>query len=313
MSNLQSFQWYGSRPPLPSRVLDALVQTCGSTVFELDVLWVLYIHDGSCWPTENRSSGVLASDEDASRYLAQLPNLQTLLLAGNIRHLPIYTRSDAHAMIKTCIENAPNTVRSLSMWGHPVWATPLHVLSGLHTLSLIAPGGLDGIGTIFTFCAQLHTLDIVTDSTECAPQMRAALEAAPTDALPHLTSFRFVSRGPEMVIVDLGPFAAFLRGRRGMRRLDLGFHAPFEGLADYARLLDIVAELPQLEVVGLALFGMDAFTQEHLRLLDASLPRGMSALLLSWAFKMDGAVGTRDWAAMVCTKASAIGFGLLCR
>ncbi|KAL1938401.1 hypothetical protein VTO73DRAFT_11641 [Trametes versicolor] len=281
MVNLQSFQWYGSRPPLPSTVLDALAQTCGSTVLELDVF------------------GVLASDEDASRYLAQFRNLKTLSLAGNLRHLPIYTRSDAGAMLKTCIENAPDTLRSFSMWGRSVWATPLHVLSGLHTLSLIAPGGLDGIGTIFTVCTQLRTLDIVTDSTECAPQMRAALEAAPTDALPHLTSFRFVSRGPEIVIVDLGPFAAFLRGRREMRRLDLGFHAPFEGLDDYARLLDIIAGLPQLEVVGLVLLGMDAFTQEHLRLLDASLPRGMSALLLSWAFEMDGAVLTRDWAAML--------------
>lgn len=216
-------------------------------------------------------------------------------------------------MLKTCIENAPDTIRSLSLWGRSVWATPLHVLSGLHTLSLIAPGGLDGIGAIFTLCAQLRSLDIVTDNTECAPQMRAALEATPTDALPHLTSFRFVSRGPEIVIVDLDPFAAFFRGRRGMRRLDLGFCAPFEGLEHYAELLDIIAGLPQLEVVGLALFGMDAFTGEHLRLLDASLPRGMSALLLSWAFKMDGAVPMRDWAAMVCTEASVVSFGLLCR
>lgn len=98
--------------------------------------------------------------------MAQFPNLQTLSLAGNLRHLPIYTRSDPDAMVKTCIENAPDTIRSLSIGGHSVWATPLHVLSGLHTLSLIAPGGLDGIGAVFTLCAQLRILDIVTDDTE---------------------------------------------------------------------------------------------------------------------------------------------------
>lgn len=197
------------------------------------------------------------------------------------------------------MQHTPNTLLRLSVWQDTVWDTPLRVLSGLQELSMYNPCSLDRLDVIFAHCPRLRSLNITITSPTCVPQMLAVLEAAPSDTLPHLISFKFVCTG-DAGIVDSGPFSAFLGNRPAMRRLDLRFNECFRGVVDYTRFLDIFAGLPQLEIVGLTLAGSHC-SQEHLRLLDARLPRGLSALLLTWAFiPVDDDVMVTDWITMVC-------------
>ncbi len=206
--------------------------------------------------------------------------------------------------IKTCVQHSPHTLLRLSVWQDAVWDTPLRVLSGLQELSMYNPCSLDRLDIIFAQCPRLRSLNLTITSPTCVPQALAVLEAAPSNALPHLTSFKFVCTDDSGVI-NLGPFFAFLGNRPAMRRLDLRFNELFRGMVDYTRFLDIFAGLPQLEVVGLTLAG-SYFSREHLRLLDARLPRGLSALLLTWAFiPVDDDVMVRDWIAMVCISSAA--------
>lgn len=197
------------------------------------------------------------------------------------------------------MQHTPNTLLRLSVWQDTVWDTPLRVLSGLQELSMYNPCSLDRFDAIFAHCSRLRSLNITITSPSCVPQVLTVLEAAPSNTLPHLTSFKFVCTG-DSGIVDSGPFSAFLGDRAAMRRLDLRLNECFRGVVDYTRFLDIFAGLPQLEIVGLTLAGSH-FSQEHLRLLDARLPRGLSALLLTWAFiPVDDDVMVTDWITMVC-------------
>lgn len=185
------------------------------------------------------------------------------------------------------------------MWQDAVWDMPLRVLSGLQELSMYNPCSLDRLDVVFAQCRQLRSLNIMIASPSCIPQVLAVLEAAPSNTLPHLISFKFICTG-DSGIVDSGPFSAFLGNRAAMRRLDLRFNECFRGVVDFMHFLDIFAGLPQLEVVGLTLAGSH-FSQEHLRLLDARLPGGLSALLLTWAFiPVDDDVVVGDWITMVC-------------
>lgn len=221
-------------------------------------------------------------------------------MAGDRRHLPIYTRLEYESRIKTCVQHTPDTLLRLSVWQDAVWDTPLRVLSGLQELSMYNPCSLDRLNVVFAQCPRLRSLNITIANQTCVPQVLAVLEAAPSNTLPHLTSFKFICTG-DSGIVDSGPFPAFLGNRPAMRRLDLRFNVCLRGVVDYTRFLDIFAGLPQLEVVGLTLVGGSDFSQEHLRLLDARLPRGLSALLLTWAFiPVDDDVMVADWIVMVC-------------
>lgn len=121
-------------------------------------------------------------------------------------------------------------------------------------------------------------------------------DAAP-DSLPHLTSFKFICCN-EAYILNPDLLIAFVRDRKGMRRLDLALNADFTGVDEYIQFLDVLADLPHLEVIGLQLWAESTFTQEHLRLLDERLPLRLSALFLTLEF-LASDVPTHDWISMV--------------
>ncbi|OJT03105.1 hypothetical protein TRAPUB_6333 [Trametes pubescens] len=278
LPHLRSFRWHGISPALTPAVLDALAKTCGRTLVELSV-------------------AAMINDDKAPQYLTQFKKLQALSLAGDMCNFPHYGNPEPESMVTACIQHVPLTVLRLSVLGDSVWDTPLRVLSGLYELSLQRPQSLDKLSVVFQHCSQLRTLNVLIDNVACKPQFIAALKAAP-DALPHLTSFKFIacSRGAFNIDPDL--FAAFLKDKKAMRRLDLTFYNPFKDIADYTRFLDMFASLPQLEVLGLVLKG-EKFTREHLQLFDERLPLGLSALLLSWEFRSVVDIQKEDWIAML--------------
>lgn len=240
----------------------------------------------------------MLNDEEAPRYLTQFKNLQALSLAGDMCNFPHYGNPEPESMVTACIQHVPLTVFRLSVLADSVWNTPLPVLSGLHELSLQRPQSLDKLSIVFQHCSQLRTLNVLIDNVACKQQFIAVLEAAPA-ALPHLTSFKFISCSREAPNINPDLFTAFLKNKKAMRRLDLRFYNRLEDVTDYARLLDMVASLPKLEVAGLVLRG-EKFTREHLQLLDERLPPGLTALLLNWEFSSaDDGVRKEDWIAMV--------------
>ncbi|KAH9851270.1 hypothetical protein C2E23DRAFT_886725 [Lenzites betulinus] len=284
LPHLRSFRWYGTSPLLTSSVLDALARTCGPTLAELSI-------------------SVFDWGEDASQYLAQFKNLQTLSLAGEPRQFPLYHRDEnVEPQLTALAKSAPDTLRCLSVWRDAVWASPPSVFSGLHELSLQDPNSFKSFGSVLEQCSQLRTLNILASNSECGPQLTTALKAAP-HALPHLASFKLICSGSASV-VDPDPIIAFLQGKIGMRRVDLALNKPFANMDAYTRFLDIFIALPRLEVVGLELQGKD-FTRGHMTLLDKCLPLRVSALLLTWGFRVvDDAVTTEDWTAMLKTRVS---------
>lgn len=248
-------------------------------------------------------SGVLGINQDASPYVAQFKALRTLSLTGDVIHFPISrgSKEDFRTMFTRCAQHVPSTLLHLSIWREGIWAIPLPVLSGLQELSMLDPTNLDRLGDIFGHCAQLRSLAIACIGADCGLEVLAALQAAP-NALPYLTSFKLVlSR--EAYIPDADPSIEFFKNKEGMRRLDLQFNRlyPFGDVDEYSRFLDIFAQLPQLQVVGLDLTG-PALRLEHLELLDERLPLGLSALLLKWSTYTSIASGidTQDWIDMVC-------------
>ncbi|EIW57068.1 uncharacterized protein TRAVEDRAFT_73320 [Trametes versicolor FP-101664 SS1] len=284
LPRLRVFQWYGFRPPLSTSVLGALARAAGSRLIKLDIC------------------GVLGINQDASPYVAQFKALRTLSLTGDVIHFPISrgSKEDFRIMFARCAQHVPSTLLHLSIWREGIWAIPLPVLSGLQELSMLDPTNLDRLGDIFGHCAQLRSLAIACIGADCGLEVLAALQAAP-NALPYLTSFKLVlSR--EAYIPDAGPFIEFFKNKEGMRRLDLQFNRlyPFGDVDEYSRFLDIFAQLPQLQVVGLDLTG-PALRLEHLELLDERLPLGLSALLLKWSTYTSIASGidTQDWIDML--------------
>lgn len=239
--------------------------------------------------------------EDASPYLAQFKNLQTLSLAGNSNHFPISTGygGDSEAILTTCAQHVPDNLRHLSLWRDAVWATPLRAFSGLHELSVMNPRSLDRLGVLFARCTQLRSLAITAGGANCESEVLAALQAAP-DALPHLTTFKLVLWG-EAFVADPSPFITFFHNKKGMRWLDLSLNYSFarDDMDTYTRFLDVFARLPQLEVVGLELQGQ-GFCSKHLQLLDERLPLGLTGLLLKWSFsRIEATIVERNWTNMV--------------
>ncbi|EIW57071.1 uncharacterized protein TRAVEDRAFT_73323 [Trametes versicolor FP-101664 SS1] len=283
--HLQSFQWYGSYPPIPTSVLQALAETSyASTLKEISIC------------------GILSFDGNASQYLAQFKSLQTLLVAGN-SNLDDYAQPTARLMLKDYVPHVHPTLRYLTLPGDSLWHAPQHVFSGLHELSLHNPASLEDFSVILQHCSQLQTLNLRIDNWDCSDELLAALEAAP-DSLPHLTSFKLLCDNDVFDFVPL-TLTTFFKNKPMMRRLDLRFELLFEDVDELAYFLDIIAGLPRLEVIGLRLECAD-FTHEHLQLLDARLPLHLSALLLAWAFDPDygsNTVAERDWIAMVRPKA----------
>lgn len=220
-------------------------------------------------------------------------------MAGNPNHFPISTgyRGDSEVMLATCAQHAPDTLRHLSIWRDAVWATPLRVLSGLHELSVMNPRSLDRLGVLFAHCTRLRSLAITADGANCESEVLAALQAAP-DALPHLTTFKLVLWG-EAFVAEPSPFITFFKNKKAMRRLDLSLNYPFDRMDTYTRFLDVFAQLPQLEVVGLELNG-ELFWSDHLRLLDEGLPLGLTGLLLKWSFpSVETTIAEQNWVNMV--------------
>lgn len=239
----------------------------------------------------------MLNDGEAPRYITQFKNLQVLSLAGDMCNFPHYGNPEPESMVTACIQHVPLTVLRLSVLADSVWNTPLPVLSGLHELSLQRPQSLDKLSIVFQHCSQLRTLNVLIDNVACKQQFIAVLEAAPA-ALPHLTSFKFISCSREAPNINPDLLAAFLKNK-AMRRLDLRFYNRLEDVTDYTRFLDMVASLPKLEVAGLVLRG-EKFTREHLQLLDERLPLGLSALLLNWQFRSAAdTIQKEDWIAMV--------------
>lgn len=239
--------------------------------------------------------------EDASPYLAQFKNLQTLSLAGNSNHFPISTGygGDSEAILTTCAQHVPDNLRHLSLWRDAVWATPLRAFSGLHELSVMNPRSLDRLGVLFARCTQLRSLAITAGGANCESEVLAALQGAP-DALTHLTTFKLVLWG-EAFVADPSPFITFFHNKKGMRWLDLSLNYSFarDDMDTYTRFLDVFARLPQLEVVGLELQGQ-GFCSKHLQLLDERLPLGLTGLLLKWSFsRIEATIVERNWTNMV--------------
>ncbi|EIW57067.1 uncharacterized protein TRAVEDRAFT_73319 [Trametes versicolor FP-101664 SS1] len=267
-----------------------LTKTCGPTLIELRVAAML-------------------NDGEAPRYITQFKNLQVLSLAGDMCNFPHYGNPEPESMVTACIQHVPLTVLRLSVLADSVWNTPLPVLSGLHELSLQRPQSLDKLSIVFQHCSQLRTLNVLIDNVACKQQFIAVLEAAPA-ALPHLTSFKFISCSREAPNINPDLLAAFLKNK-AMRRLDLRFYNRLEDVTDYTRFLDMVASLPKLEVAGLVLRG-EKFTREHLQLLDERLPLGLSALLLNWQFRSaDDTIQKGDWIAMLKRRPSLAYFHVL--
>lgn len=237
-----------------------------------------------------------------SSYRPEFVRLQSLTLRGSSRQFPRHIIPEIERKIKACVVRAPATLRRLSVSVYSLLDAPLHMLSGLHTLSLKQPRSLATLGTVLRHCVQLRTLDIVTGSEYCEDQVLSALDANP-DALPRLTSFKLLCVD-DAFVADHEPFLAFFQNRPGMRRLDLRFDIPFDDVDEYTEFLDIFAGLPQLEVAGLMLRGKD-FTDEYLRILDERLPRGLSALLLHWEFVGPNTVPQSDWITMVRLRMAA--------
>ncbi|OJT03111.1 hypothetical protein TRAPUB_6339 [Trametes pubescens] len=227
---------------------------------------------------------------------SKFKSLQVLALEGNHQN----NSHDVEEQLRTWIGNAPRTLLHLSVSEyHIVWNTLPRVLSKLHELSLYDPPRLSEFGIVLGSCSQLRTLNIYTNSSVCEAEFHAVLSGAAPDSLPHLTSFRFVcGDDDDAFIQDQGPLTAFIQNKKGMRRVELQLTAAFIGIDDYTRFVDILAGLPQLEIVGLRLRGDSTFTHEHLRLLDERLPLRVSALLLVWDFP-DSDVPVRNWTAML--------------
>ncbi len=159
------------------------------------------------------------------------------------------------------------------------------------------PRSLDRLGVLFAHCTQLRSLAITAGGANCESEVLAALQAAP-DALPHLTMFKLVLWG-EAVVTDPSPFITFFQNKKGMRRLDFSLNCPLDRMDAYTRFLDVIAQLPRLEVVGLELEGT-VFCSDHLRLLDERLPLGLTGLLLKWSFpSVEATLVEQNWANMV--------------
>ncbi|KAH9851288.1 hypothetical protein C2E23DRAFT_251432 [Lenzites betulinus] len=285
LPHLRSFRWYGTSPPLTSSVLDVLARTCGPTLAELSI-------------------SVLDPSEDASQYLAQFTNLQTLSLAGETRQFPLRRRyEEVEPQLTAWAKNAPGTLRCLSVWRDGIWAAPLNVFSGLHELSLQLPRSLERLGFVLEHCSQLRSLNILVGELACGRQLTTALKAAP-HALPHLVSLKLICQD-QASVTDPSHIAAFLEGKKRVRRIDLALNRSFTSvtLDAYACFLGLLAALPQLEVVGLALKGK-TFTRAHFKLLDERLPLGLSALLFTWNFQVFAGVSIEDWIAMLNRRVS---------
>lgn len=243
------------------------------------------------------------NDGGAPEYLAQFKSLQALSLAGNLCDLFHYGEPEPDPFVMSSVQHVPTTVLYLRVLGDAVWDTPLRVLSGLYELSLQRAESLGTLEVVFRTCSQLRTLNILTVSATGGAHALSALQAAP-DALPYLTSFKFICAS-ELVNVNFDALPAFFKNKSGMRRLDLRLDIPLEDLDIYTRFLDIFAGLPELAVVGL-MFNVPTFTHEHLLLLDERLPLGLSALLLSWAsYSADDTVQKEDWIAMVSSRSDS--------
>lgn len=243
------------------------------------------------------------NDGGAPEYLAQFKSLQALSLAGNLCDLFHYGEPGAKSFVKSCVQHVPATILSLRVTGDAIWDTPLYMLSRLYELTLQNTENLGKLEVVFRNCSQLRTLNILTVNPIGGAQALYAVQAAP-DALPYLTSFKFIC-AYELVDVNLDALPAFFKNKSGMRRLDVRLDIPLEDLNIYTRFLDLLAGLPELAVVGL-MFNVPTFTREHLRLLDERLPLGLSALLLSWAsYSADDTVQKEDWIAMVSSRSDS--------
>ncbi|KAH9948911.1 hypothetical protein B0H21DRAFT_689275 [Amylocystis lapponica] len=263
LNNLRSFTWYNTTPELSSDVVATLVEFCP----RLEAIHVPIPH--------HLRPELFRLNHLRSIYI-QLREFSTVNDSSYV-----ITRVDLaeyHALISANTA----TLREMSFWYTVFWNMTPAILQNLTHLELLLTSELQNI-------AQLLQENMCLESLTIWPSMRAppefeALKLNAT-AWPRLTSLKLLDIDTFFFDDDdvdgdnpIEAIANFLRGRRNLRRLDLGLRCEFETLLPLFEGFQW-RELESLDVLGLAL-KFDV-TVEDARMIECCIPRGLTALSVS--------------------------------
>ncbi|KAM5539333.1 hypothetical protein V8D89_007024 [Ganoderma adspersum] len=273
---LREFAWYGCHPMPRSQVLETLSTGSRDTMEEIVLPAELLDHIPVLPFTRLKSLSFL------NRY----GNCYQCLGRGNSR---------CFRMGKTVTATLPS-LRSLSIFGEALWKCKVQGLSVLTELTLALMDDVDPISAIITRCSRLQSLTILVGPAHSSDDLAAVLHAHPS-ALPRLTAFRMYFPAVEPGMME--SVAAFLRTKPLLERFELG-HRWEACLLDAAEpMLETLAQLPRLRVLGLELSGGSArdpaLRPSHLQHLARRIPPQVTALSLWVDARFPSTTREADW------------------
>ncbi|PIL26343.1 hypothetical protein GSI_12099 [Ganoderma sinense ZZ0214-1] len=288
LRGLCGFAWYGSNPPPPPSIIERLREASSKTLLDL----------------------ILPSNVQVNP--CPLPRLTSLaFLQRHHSRRPITEDSTAAATnaIRALIATHASTLRSLCVYGDLLSdssALDVSAFQHLTELSIINPRTLPDLTAIFEQCTAIRAFTLcdkarydgqedVSYAHWSNDEFVGVLRAHPT-AFPHLAAFKLM--GAWFWADQMEAVAAFLRGRKGLRRLDLmnDKWTRWDGdgiIDDLCPVLEILHGLPRLEVFGFDMRGVQ-LTQDDMRCLEMCIPGSVTALAVT-VFAESSKAQAEDW------------------
>ena len=271
LPSLKALHWHGQRPKPSPAVFQALGEGSLTTLTEIRIPYAGYsllsVDLISLWIR------MLYEDVDALLpHICHFPNVQSLSLirqgswGGPGHNIDSITVNEVD--IKT------STLAHLSISGDAIWRR--ESFSGLQELELVFTMAYE-FADVLLHCAALTSLTLLPVEL-CRPEEVFPPFRAHLNALPRLTAFKYLNpmdSDAPITSDDVAALCEFLKNKRHLRRLDVALHMD-DGEDEV--LLEILRDLPALEVLGFDSARGDWVPSEDIAFFERVIPARLSAL-----------------------------------
>ncbi|KAM5534144.1 hypothetical protein V8D89_012164 [Ganoderma adspersum] len=254
LPSLEVFHWHGQRPKPSSAIFQALEVGSLTTLTEIHI-------------------PMLYEDVDALLpHICHFPNVRSLsLIRQGSWDGPGH---NIDAMVNNEVDIRTGTLARLSISGDVIWRRGS--FSGLQELELIFTMSYE-FADVLRHCTGLTSLTLLPVELARPDEIFPAFGAHP-NALPRLTAFKYLNpMGSEAPITseDVAALCDFLRNKKHLRRLDVALHMDDREDDLY---LELLRELPALEVLGFDSARGDWVPSEDIAFFERVIPARLSAL-----------------------------------
>ncbi|KAI1783471.1 hypothetical protein LXA43DRAFT_1102495 [Ganoderma leucocontextum] len=276
LPNLRTFHWHGDSPRLSQDVLTALAQSSGPSLKELHI------------PITKATAPCLSA-------FSGLHELRTV----DVGWFDSSLDEGCARALQMAVDSMSRTLTRITIAGDVFWGCSIRSMLGLQELEVILPRTAGGLALVFRHCLSLRSLTLFPRALY---ELFSALQAEPT-ALPGLRALKFVYSSiedmPRFEYRHAQTLARFIENKKELASLDVEIDGPTDETPCDIPLLQAIAQLPRLEVLGFSL-ARSAWEPSDIQFFRERIPRAVTALRISVSVEQaDNDVLLQEWFSLI--------------